>query len=241
MTWSPSDEQLYQALALEQRLSTDGASSFALQSDQPDVPCDISEIVLEKTHTDFFFLKPRARWLADPFNPLYLTLLILWIPAMILYSGFQLIRFLVTMRFVIGRNMPDTARIAPAQIYFGSRHSWGDSLFYKDMSSLGYYTNGLQINYGNKKLLLATSAAPWLFVALTHLAPTASIKSGLSVPADFIGRCSAERATLDVNTMRINSPSSWRPEPRAFRPPVPVWRVVGYVIAVALIVLIFIG
>ncbi|SRR6266566_5879658 len=241
MSWSESDEQLYQALALEERLSAEGASSFVGDSNQPDVPCDVSETVLEKHQTDYFFLMPRARWLADPLNPWYLTLLILWIPANILYSGFQLIRFLVTMKFVLTTPMRDKVRIDLGKVCFGSRHSWGDSIPYHRIASLGYYANGVRVDYAGRKLLLATQAAPWIFVALTHLAPDASIKRALNVPPDFIARCSAERTAVDISKMSRNPPSLWSTQPADFRPPIPFWRVVGFAIIAVLTIVIFAG
>lgn len=240
MSWTEFDEQLYQALALEERLSADDPGSFARYPEQPDIPCDVSEMVLEKRKTGYFFFMPRASWLADPFNPWYLTLLILWIPTNIIYSGFQLIRFLVTLRFTLMPPIHDKVKIGPDELHLGSRHSWGGSIPYNRISSLGYYANGIRIDYSGKKLLLTTQAT-WLFIALTHLASSASIKPMLSVPSDFISRCSAERIAVDTGQMKRNPPSSWSAQPTEFHPPIPFWRVVGIAIIAVLIIIIFIS
>ncbi len=240
MSWSDSDEQLYQALSLEQRLSTEGVAGFTEGTDQPSFSCSLSEIALKKRQTDWFFLRPRARWLVDPLNPWYITLLILWIPLNLLYVGFQLLRYLITARFDFTSFQQDTVQLTPDRLCFGSgRAGLGGSLSYRGIWSLGYYTNGVRINDGGRKLLLVSPAAPRLFVALTHLAPTASVKPGLGVPDGFIARCSASRTALDVSSMRRNPPSSWNAEPKEFRLPIPVQRVVGYSIAAVLVIAFF--
>jgi hypothetical protein len=240
MPWSEPDEQLYQALALEQRLSEENITEFAANPAQPLVPCNLSEIVLEKRQAGWFFLMPRARWLADPLNPYYLTLLILWIPSNILYLGFQVIRFMVTLRFTRTSLTADTLQFTARQVYFGSAGLPQDyTLPYREITSLGYYVDGLRIGHRGRTLFLASPAAPWLFIALTHLAHAGSVNPGISVPTGFIARCAAERTAIDTSKMRRNPPPSWSPEPTEFRLPVPWQRWIGYAVITLLVIAIF--
>jgi hypothetical protein len=85
MDWANSDEQLYQALTLEQRLSvaTDEAAAKYLTSTS--YPCAIYELLTTMGKSISYYLKMPRRWYGDPFSPWNLTLLVLWIPTNIVY------------------------------------------------------------------------------------------------------------------------------------------------------------
>ncbi len=66
MDWTSSDEQLYRALALEQRLSIGGNARPAEDLYGTSFPCTVSEIMLNKREGDTYIWKMPRRWYADP-------------------------------------------------------------------------------------------------------------------------------------------------------------------------------
>jgi hypothetical protein len=112
------------------------------------------------------------------------------------------------------------ARIGPHELSFGPSSFDADSVIpYANITKIGYYTNGLRVDQGYKRLLLSAEAAPALFVALRHLTPTARVTSGLIVPTGFIDRCSKNGYNIDVSQMRKNPPQTWAVESKEYKPP----------------------
>jgi hypothetical protein len=199
MDWANSDEQLYQALTLEQRLSVATNEAAAKYLTSTSYPCAIYEPLTTREKSISYYLKMRRRWYGDPFSPWNLTLLVLWIPTSIVYFCYQSIRSLASARNVWSCTAQDIARIGPHELSFGPSSFDADSVIpYANITKLGYYTNGLRVDQGYKRLLLSAEAAPALFVALRHLTPSARVTSGLIVPTGFIDRCSRNGYNIDV-------------------------------------------
>ncbi len=241
MDWTSSDEQLYRALALEQRLSIGGNARPAEDLYGTSFRCTVSEIMLNKREGDTYIWKMPRRWYADPLNPWTLMLLLFWIPANIIYLCFQAIRSLASTRHTWSLPAEDNARLEPRQLSFSRQRSGlSGPIPYTRITSLGYYANGVRIDQGGKKLLLSTEAAPSLFVTLRHFAPNASVAAGLMVPSDFAERCSASGRYLDVTQMQKNPPSTWVAQSKEYKPPLPSQAIIGFGI-ILILVLLFIS
>ena len=241
MDWTRSDDQLYQALTLEQRLSagTDEAIMEYLRSIS--FPCTVCEILLNKGEGINYYWKMPRRWYANPLDPWNLVLLIFWIPINILYFCFQGTRSLASARYGLSLPVHDIVRLEPYQLSFSLSHfGLSGPIPYATITSLGYYANGLRIDQGRKKLLLSTEAAPSLFVALRHLAPGAAVASGLIVPNGFAERCSESRREINVSQMSKNSPQTWVTESRDYTLPFPPQTIIGYGIIALFILLVIV-
>lgn len=245
-----SDEELYEALTLEERLSA-GDPSALTDLQKRSFPYELSTITLISGRRERKFIALRGRMhRADPLHPTTLIMLALWLPVNIVYLSFQVLRDNLATRVVARQLHSGTARMLPSGLEFipeGIR----ETLPYHEISRLGYYSNGVRINYSHgprtdralKKLVIRSPAAPTLFVGLTHLAATASIESGLNVPNDFLARCQAAGRPLHPSRMHRNPPTSWKAAADNFRLPIPVRRIVAafiiVVIALAILPLLF--
>lgn len=232
-----TDEELYKALVLEQCLSAEDPSRYVGDSERPSFRCTVSRIVLEKPDARWEYIKLKGKgFIYDPLHPMSIIMLVLWIPINICYLGFQGLKVLISARFVLAPLHLDTVKLLPHQIDFTPT---GYALSYQGISSLGYYANGVRVDHADAKLVINSLAAPSLFVALTHLAPTAKVLSGISIPADLRARCSAGSSGLDVSKMHRNPPSSWKVASTDFRLPIPWQKIAAYSI-IALLAFTFI-
>jgi hypothetical protein len=240
MNWTRSDEQLYQALTLEQHLSTGADESTMEYVRSASFPCVVYEILMNKGKGVEYYWKMPRRWYADPLDPWNLVLLILWIPVNIVYFCFQGTRTLASARNSLSVPRHDIVRLESHQLSFSPSHfGLSGPIPYSSITSLGYYANGLRIDWGRKKFLLSTEAAPSIFVTLRHLAPGAAVASGLIVPKDFVERCSKSGHNIDVSRMCKNSPQTWVTESKDYNPPYPAQAIVGYgIIAIFTLLLI---
>jgi len=229
-----SDEELYRALMLEQRLSAEDPSALAELSARY-FPYTLSEVVTRGGEREWGYIKLRGRsHIADPLHPVTIIMLVLWIPVNIVYLTFQALRNLAATNSVIQPLHNGSARILPPALELTAWGNVMEILPYHEISLIGYHPNGLRINRGRRKLVVDSPNAPSLFIALTHLAPAASIESGLIVPDDFLIRCQEAGWPLDPGSMRRNPPASWKAAASNFKPPIPLRRIVAYFIIVVL-------
>lgn len=232
-----SDEVLCRALRLEQDLSSEGPG-ILVDSQGCSFPCELSEIITIKDRRGVAFIRPRGKgYVTDPLNPAGIIMLALLIPINIAYLSFQGLRSLLTTRTIVKPLYSGTVRLLPDGLEYRPLNDIRHFLPYHSISSLGYYANGLRINYASTKLVINSQLAPVLFVALTHLAPAASLVSGLTVPSDFLSRCQEVGMSIDSSKMHRNPPTSWKPIVVNFKLPVPAGRIAAYVI-IALLTLI---
>lgn len=225
-----SGEALCQALRLEQVLSAEGPENLT-DSLGLSFACELSEILTIKGRKNVAFIRPRGRgYVADPLNPAGLIMLVLLIPINLVYLIFQGLRYLITTRTVVKPLYSGTVRLLRDGLEYRPLNDIRRFLPFSSVSSLGYYANGLRINYANTKLVINSQSAAELFVALTHLAPAASLVSGLIVPSDFLSRCQESGRKLDPSKMRRNPPASWKPIAVNFKLPVPARRIAAYII-----------
>jgi len=227
MEWTNADEQLYQALTLEQQLSVGGEMSVR-QVYGSYYPCVVYQVMLSKREGIRNYWKMPRRWYADPLNPWTLMLLLFLIPVNIVYFCFQALRSLASARNSWSRPAQDIARLEPHQVSFSPRHSGlSGPIAYARITSIGHYANGLRIDQAGTRLLLQTETTPTLFVALRHFAPNASVTSGLIVPSDFVDRCTASGRHLEIGQMMKTPPSTWVSQPTSYKPPLPTQAIVG--------------
>src|SRR5436309_1135543 len=118
--WKDFDEELYQALLLEQRLSSEGPR--LLTCPQPSsFHCKLSEIRIMSSQMEWAFIKLRGRGhVGDPLHPVTIIMLALWIPVNIIYLGFQALKHLLATRAVIEPLHDGTVRALPAGLEVSS-------------------------------------------------------------------------------------------------------------------------
>jgi hypothetical protein len=202
-------------------------------------PCAVYAVVTEKGSGINYYWKMPRRWWADPLNPWFLVQLIFWLPVNVIYFSFQGVRSLASTRRSLSPPVNDVAQLSPGHLNFSRPHAGlGAPIPYARISSLNYYANGLLIDVEGRSLLVDAVQKPSLFVALRHLAPNASVISGLIVPNGFIERCIKGGRQIDVGLMRQNPPQTWRAEPKDYKPQIPAAALVGYGLMVIFAVLI---
>ena len=85
MEWTDADEQIYRALALEERLSVTGGTRSLESTYGAAFPCTVRTVTLVRSQRDLFWIKLRKHWYGDPLNGWIIIQVILWIPANIVY------------------------------------------------------------------------------------------------------------------------------------------------------------
>ena len=238
MAWTSYDEQLYQALSLEQEFSSNSTLKSLIKYDYP---CTMSEVVTTREKGISYYWKMPSRWWADPLNPWNLILLVCWLPINVIYACFQGVRSLASTKNSLTPPMQDVIHLESGHFGF-SRPPAGlnGPISHARIASLGYYANGLRMDLDGRRFLLGAAGAPSLFVTLRHLAPNAAITSGLIVPNDFIERCTRTGHQIDVSSMHQNPPQTWTVESKDYKPPIPVAAIVGYGLIAVFAVLIVI-
>lgn len=211
MTWSPADEQTYDALYMEEGLSAGDRDAWAAYLRDNPFRCVISTMVMSAGGSEGTYLRMKRGWWADPFGPN--LLLLIFLPFLNLCRAiFFALRSMVTSRNDWTPGHTTSVRLETGRLTFGS--SWYDysagSIAYSRITSLGHYTNGVVLTESGTKLRLESDQAPSIFVALRHFAPGASVTSGLVVPPGFSERCSTMGRSLNPSVMRVNPSATWK-------------------------------
>jgi hypothetical protein len=242
MAWTNDDEQLCQALLLEQRLTS--AAQLGNTGGLPGspFPCTVRTMVRTGSTGVRYYLKMPRRWSRDPLNPWNIVLLLFWIPMSVIYFIFQLLRSLAATRMTWSIPQEWSARLDPAQVSFNSWNSSDNwAIPYSGITSLGMYNDGLRVDYGNGKILINSRSAASMFVAFTHLAKGARVTAGLILPTGFDQRCADQERPVDPGRMSKNGPVTWRYPGTNSRLPLPAPAIVGYSLSAIIVLLIIIG
>jgi hypothetical protein len=237
MNWTDTDEQLYQALALEQALSSK-SREVAQRIYGSTYPCNVQEINTIKGDGIQYYWKMPRRWWADPLNGWNIAHLILWIPVNVVYFSFQGIRSLASTRNSWTPPQQIKISVEPYQLRISGYYGPDRLIDYRTITSVGYYANGLRMDYSGAKLLLAGSAMPSLLVTLRHFAPNASLTAGLPVAGNFVDRCAASGRQIDISRLAKNPPTTWVSEPKTYKVRPPLQAIIGIALAVVFALLI---
>lgn len=240
MAWSSADEQTYNALNMEEGLSTGDRDAWTAYLHDNPFRCVVSTMVVSARSSEGTYLRMKKGWWADPFGPN--LLLLIFLPFLNLCRAiFFNLRSMVTTRNDWASGKATSVRLEADKLTFdGSWYDYpGGSIPYSRITSLGHYANGVVLTDSGTKVRLESDQAPSIFVALRHFAPGANVASGLIVPPGFSERCSAMNRSLNPSAMRVNPPATWKAQANEFRPPVPTRAIVGIVLAILIIVILF--
>jgi hypothetical protein len=252
MVWTKEDEQLYEALALDEQLSA-GVRPPQIHVPMPIRPnevaylsarCSLISLTMRQRGVEFWHYTPRQkkRVIGDPLGAGCMWILI-WGPINIILFVIHVFQWLFDPPRLYRRALQSGEFFVTDQrILFNMTPYHYYELDYALLEEIAFVSEGVRISYQSNDLLMMTDSgvAQLIYVLLTNLVSSARRGPGLAVPEGFITNAQLVGRALEPDRITTNGPKTWRAQAYRIRGPIPIRSIIGgFVLLIILVNILF--